>query len=98
MLTADFNLRMARAVDLSHTEWLGLLLDRALTEPGDQRLLPQAAVKKLGYRATPLPTFATELPIAKEPRFGRLRLNSTRNGFMVRRSTPDLVASSWSEP
>ena len=52
MLTADFNLRMARAVDLSHTEWLGLLLDRALTEPGDQRLLPQAPVKKLGYRAT----------------------------------------------
>jgi hypothetical protein len=29
------------------------LLDRELTEPGDQRLLPQAAGEKLGYRATP---------------------------------------------
>jgi len=28
------------------------LLDHELTEPGDQGLLPQAAIKKLGYRAT----------------------------------------------
>jgi hypothetical protein len=38
------------------------------------------------------------LRIAKKPRFGRLRLNSTPNHFMVSKSTPDLVPSSWGEP